>query len=139
MRQRTSYPKPFKAQIVQECLQPGVSMASVALRHAINAKAAVWGVSGCHKRPLLAVLCRSSLPRVLVKSNANGWSARVAIDWSTAMQMGGQVHAITQLTPNVVFYASGATFGWGFRNRSRIAGSTIRRSALSSASKTSSS
>jgi len=37
MRQRTSYPKPLKAQIVQECLQPGVSMASVALRHGINA------------------------------------------------------------------------------------------------------
>ena len=39
MRQRTSYPKPFKAQVVQECLQPGVSMASVALRHGINANA----------------------------------------------------------------------------------------------------
>jgi len=37
MRQRTSYPKPFKAQIVQECLQPGVSLASVAQRHGINA------------------------------------------------------------------------------------------------------
>ncbi|WP_434588805.1 transposase [Pseudomonas sp. R4-83] len=37
MRQRTSYSKPFKAQVVQECLQPGVSMASVALRHGINA------------------------------------------------------------------------------------------------------
>lgn len=37
MRQRTSYPKPFKAQVVQECLQPGVSIASVALRHGINA------------------------------------------------------------------------------------------------------
>jgi transposase-like protein len=37
MRQRTSYPKPFKAQVVQECLEPGVSMASVALRHGINA------------------------------------------------------------------------------------------------------
>ncbi|KPW37722.1 ISPpu14, transposase Orf1 [Pseudomonas amygdali pv. mellea] len=37
MRQRTSYPKPFKAQVVQECLQPGVFMASVALRHGINA------------------------------------------------------------------------------------------------------
>lgn len=36
MRQRTSYPKPFKAQIVQECLQHGVSMASVALRHGIK-------------------------------------------------------------------------------------------------------
>jgi transposase len=37
MRQRTSYPKPLKAQIVQECLQPGVSLASVAQRHGINA------------------------------------------------------------------------------------------------------
>ena len=37
MRQRNSYPKPFKAQVVQECLQPGVSMASVALHHGINA------------------------------------------------------------------------------------------------------
>lgn len=37
MRQRTSYPKPFKAQVVQGCLQLGVSMASVASRHGINA------------------------------------------------------------------------------------------------------
>jgi len=37
MRQRTSYPKPLKAQVVQECLQPGVSLARVALRHGINA------------------------------------------------------------------------------------------------------
>jgi transposase-like protein len=37
MRPRTSYPKLFKTQVVQECLQPGVSMASVALRHGINA------------------------------------------------------------------------------------------------------
>lgn len=37
MRQRTFYRKPFKAQIVQECLQPGVSMASVARRHGVNA------------------------------------------------------------------------------------------------------
>lgn len=37
MRQRTSYPKSFEAQIVQESLQPGVSMASGAMRHGINA------------------------------------------------------------------------------------------------------
>ena len=33
MRQRSSYPKPFKAQVVQECLQPGASVSSVAIRH----------------------------------------------------------------------------------------------------------
>ncbi len=37
MRQRTTYPKLFKSQIVQECMQPDVSIASVALRHGINA------------------------------------------------------------------------------------------------------
>ncbi|MBD8480398.1 MULTISPECIES: IS66-like element accessory protein TnpA [Pseudomonas] len=37
MRQRSSYPKPFKAQVVQECLQPGATLPSVAIRHGINA------------------------------------------------------------------------------------------------------
>ncbi|NKQ10647.1 IS66-like element accessory protein TnpA, partial [Pseudomonas sp. SST3] len=37
MRQRSSYPKPFKAQVVQECLQSGASVSSVAIRHGINA------------------------------------------------------------------------------------------------------
>lgn len=32
MRLRISYPRPFKAQVVQECLSPDVSIASVALR-----------------------------------------------------------------------------------------------------------
>ena len=37
MRQRSSYPKPFKAQVVQECLQPGATLSGVAIRHGINA------------------------------------------------------------------------------------------------------
>jgi transposase len=37
MRQRSSYPKPFKAQVVQECLQPGATLSSVAISHGINA------------------------------------------------------------------------------------------------------
>ncbi|MBH3416079.1 transposase (plasmid) [Pseudomonas aeruginosa] len=37
MRQRSSYPKPFEAQVVQECLQPGASIYSVAISHGINA------------------------------------------------------------------------------------------------------
>ena len=36
MRQRSSYPKPFKAQVVQECLKPGASVSSVAISHGIN-------------------------------------------------------------------------------------------------------
>ena len=37
MRQRSSYPKPFKAQVVEECLQPGATISSVAIHHSINA------------------------------------------------------------------------------------------------------
>ncbi|WP_432760387.1 IS66-like element accessory protein TnpA [Pseudomonas entomophila] len=37
MRRRSSYPKPFKAQVVQECLQPGATVSSVAINHGINA------------------------------------------------------------------------------------------------------
>jgi len=37
MRQRSSYPKSFKAQVVQECLQPGASISSVTISHGINA------------------------------------------------------------------------------------------------------
>jgi transposase-like protein len=37
MRQRHTYSKTLKAQVVQECQQPGVSVSSVALRHGINA------------------------------------------------------------------------------------------------------
>lgn len=37
MRQRSSYPKQFKTQVVQECLQPGATVSSVAISHGINA------------------------------------------------------------------------------------------------------
>ena len=37
MRQRSSYPKSFKAQVVQECLQLGATISGVAISHGINA------------------------------------------------------------------------------------------------------
>ncbi|WP_093199742.1 transposase [Pseudomonas yamanorum] len=37
MRERSSYPTSFKAQVVQECLQPGATVFSVAISHGINA------------------------------------------------------------------------------------------------------
>ncbi|NWD66884.1 transposase [Pseudomonas gingeri] len=36
MRQRKSCPKSFKSQVVQECAQPGVSVAAIAITHGIN-------------------------------------------------------------------------------------------------------
>lgn len=37
MRERKSYSKSFKAQVVHECQQPGVSVAAIAMSHGINA------------------------------------------------------------------------------------------------------
>jgi len=37
MRERKSYPKSFKIQVVQECEQPGVSVAAIEMTHGINA------------------------------------------------------------------------------------------------------
>ncbi|WP_397459203.1 transposase [Pseudomonas asplenii] len=34
---RRSYFKSFKAQVIQECAQPGASIASIALSHSLNA------------------------------------------------------------------------------------------------------
>ncbi|MFD1682338.1 transposase [Pseudomonas rhodesiae] len=34
---RRSYSKSFKAQVIQECAQPGASIAGVALSHSLNA------------------------------------------------------------------------------------------------------
>ncbi|KTB59980.1 MULTISPECIES: IS66-like element accessory protein TnpA [Pseudomonas] len=35
--QRRSYSKSFKAQVIQECAQPGASIANIALSHSLNA------------------------------------------------------------------------------------------------------
>jgi transposase-like protein len=35
--QRRSYSKSFKVQVIQECAQPGTSIASVSLSHSLNA------------------------------------------------------------------------------------------------------
>ncbi|QCY14146.1 hypothetical protein ELQ88_27065 [Pseudomonas sp. MPC6] len=37
MRPRNSYPKSFRSKVVQECLQPGATLSSVAMSHGINA------------------------------------------------------------------------------------------------------
>ncbi len=36
-RQRRTFPKAFKVQVIEECAQPGASVAGVALSHGLNA------------------------------------------------------------------------------------------------------
>jgi transposase-like protein len=62
MRRKTTYPKPFNAKIVQQCPQPGVSMASVGLRHGINANLArKWIPIHCDHRTQTVSLCSMKL------------------------------------------------------------------------------
>ena len=49
-RRRRRHSTQFKENVVRECLQPGVSIASVALRHGLNANMLrKWVIDGEHK------------------------------------------------------------------------------------------
>ncbi|WP_349987594.1 IS66 family insertion sequence element accessory protein TnpB [Pseudomonas alloputida] len=87
MRQRSSYPKPFKAQVVQECLQPGATVSSVAINHGINANVmragtetalarviAVFGAAKPHCAYLFANR-RANRMKVLVHDGVGVWLA----------------------------------------------------------------
>ncbi|WP_323029437.1 IS66-like element accessory protein TnpA [Castellaniella defragrans] len=51
LRQRRSYPKALKAQIVAQCSQPGVSVAGVALSHGINANVVHKWIRQAERQP----------------------------------------------------------------------------------------
>lgn len=51
LRQRRSYPKDLKAQIVAQCSQPGVSVAGVALSHGINANVVHKWIRQAERQP----------------------------------------------------------------------------------------
>ncbi|MDY0263435.1 IS66-like element accessory protein TnpA [Syntrophotalea acetylenica] len=52
-RQRRSYPKALKAQIVAQCRQPGMSVAGVALSHGINANVVRKWIRQAEQLPVL--------------------------------------------------------------------------------------
>ncbi|CAI8714436.1 hypothetical protein EMIT0196MI5_110190 [Pseudomonas sp. IT-196MI5] len=57
MRERKSYSKSFKAQVVHECQQPGVSVAAIAMNHGIN----------------VSVVCPFSYARCDAQTHTQGW------------------------------------------------------------------
>ncbi|WP_080932038.1 transposase [Pseudomonas fluorescens] len=62
--QRRSYSKSFKAQVVQECAQPGASIASVAQKHSLTANLVIKGLGYKRAKPwrcnLLSFRCLCS-------------------------------------------------------------------------------
>ncbi|MFW9103187.1 transposase [Pseudomonas sp. P4795] len=70
MRQRKSYPKSFKAQVVHECEQPGVSVAAIAMRHGINANVVRRWIAGAESQAASSNICvEIQHPRGTVKVN----------------------------------------------------------------------
>ncbi|ATN08879.1 MULTISPECIES: transposase [Pseudomonas] len=82
---RRSYSKSFKAQIIQECAQPGASIASVALGHSLNAnlvhkwirlqtqKIPAHPPAGANSHPASSNICvEIQHPRAIIK-----------VDWPT--------------------------------------------------------
>ncbi|WP_346654678.1 transposase, partial [Pseudomonas aeruginosa] len=64
---RRSYSRSFKAQVIQECAQPGASIANVALSHSLNANLVhKWirrkrtGITGCVTAASYAATTRRS-------------------------------------------------------------------------------
>lgn len=80
MRQRNSYPKPFKAQVVQECLQPGATVSSVATSHGINANVIRKWLPLYRDQPAAALLAfvpvRTPPTRSIVAMSAKAFSCR---------------------------------------------------------------
>lgn len=61
-RRRRLHSDEFKADAVAACMQPGVSMASVAMSHGINANLLRRWVKAAEVRPVAASSCEPGLP-----------------------------------------------------------------------------
>jgi hypothetical protein len=90
MHQRHSYTKTFKAQVVQECLQPGASIASVALGHGINANLVrKWiplyrDVDGKNLPAFIPLNMESSIPtrtEPMIKIDVPCGQGRLIVNW----------------------------------------------------------
>ncbi|WP_150783594.1 transposase [Pseudomonas fluorescens] len=61
---RRSYSKSFKIQVIQECTQPGASIASIALSHNLNAKSSPqMDSSACAEKHGAATCIQSGCPK----------------------------------------------------------------------------
>lgn len=105
MRQRKSYPKSFKAQVVHECEQPGVSVAAIAMRHGINSILTLSATTGRTGASGVALLSTYSLglglPFLLTAWFTNHFLAQMKRlrRWSRTIHIGAGVILILMGAP----------------------------------------
>ncbi|HBP0014644.1 TPA: IS66 family insertion sequence hypothetical protein [Pseudomonas aeruginosa] len=123
--QRRSYSKYFKAQVVQECAQPGASIASVAQKHSLNANLVHKWIRVLTNKTmaLQPAFIPVPLPLTSWASGTVSWSVmispatRPASSWASPKSAAWPMHAANSLTCMQSIKAS-----WRSRRFTRLAG-----------------
>jgi transposase-like protein len=78
--QRRSYSKSFKAQVIQECAQPGASIASIALSHSLNANLVHKWIRVQVQKSTALQPAFVPLPMQLVGANSQAVSSNICVE-----------------------------------------------------------
>ena len=79
-QERRSYSKSFKAQVVQECAQPGASIASVSQRHSLNANLVHKWIRVQTNKAMEAQPAFIPLPLQLARGNSQAPSSSICFE-----------------------------------------------------------
>jgi transposase-like protein len=77
---RRSYPRSFKAQVIQECAQPGASIASIALSHSLNANLVHKWIRLQTQKNVERQSAFVSLPMPLVRAESQAASSNISVE-----------------------------------------------------------
>ena len=78
--QRRSYSRSFKAQVIQECAQPGASIANVALSHSLNANLVHKWIRLQTQKGMALHPAFVSLPMPLASTESQSASSTISVE-----------------------------------------------------------
>lgn len=78
--QRRSYSRSFKAQVIQECAQPGASIASIALNHSLNANLVHKWIRLQPQKSAALQPAFVSLPMPLASAESQAASSNISVE-----------------------------------------------------------
>lgn len=78
--QRRSYSKSFKAEVIQECAQPGASIASIALNHSLNANLVHKWIRLQTQKSMGLQPAFVSLPMPLASAESQAASSNISVE-----------------------------------------------------------
>ena len=78
--QRRSYSRSFKAQVIQECAQPGASIASIALSHSLNANLVHKWIRLQTQKSMALHPAFVSLPMPLASTESQSASSTISVE-----------------------------------------------------------